>query len=55
MTQRIALVTGAGRGLVVQIGMGTPVDVAATVAFPASDKADFIGERIAVNGGHYFG
>lgn len=36
--------------------MGTPADVAATVAFLASDKAAFItGERIAVNGGHYFG
>lgn len=36
--------------------MGTPADVAATVAFLASDEAAFItGERIAVNGGHYLG
>lgn len=36
--------------------MGTPADVAATVAFLASDGAAFItGERIAVNGGHYLG
>lgn len=36
--------------------MGVPADVAATVAFLASDRAGFItGERIAVNGGHYVG
>jgi NAD(P)-dependent dehydrogenase (short-subunit alcohol dehydrogenase family) len=34
--------------------MGTPADVAATVAFLASDEASFIsGERVAVNGGQY--
>lgn len=36
--------------------MGTPADVAAAVVFLASDKAAFVtGERIAVNGGQYFG
>lgn len=36
--------------------MGTPADVAATVAFLASDEASFIsGERVAVNGGQYLG
>lgn len=36
--------------------MGTPDDVAALVAFLASDAAGFItGERIAVNGGQHLG
>jgi 3-oxoacyl-[acyl-carrier protein] reductase len=36
--------------------MGTPADVAATVAFLVSPGAAFItGERIAVNGGHHLG
>lgn len=36
--------------------MGVPADIAATVAFLASDEAAFItGERIAVNGGQYLG
>lgn len=36
--------------------LGTPADVAATVAFLASDGAGFVtGERIAVNGGHRIG
>lgn len=36
--------------------MGTPADVAAAVAFLASDRAGFItGERLAVNGGHHLG
>jgi 3-oxoacyl-[acyl-carrier protein] reductase len=33
--------------------MGTPADVAAAVAFLASDDSSFVtGERIVVNGGH---
>lgn len=36
--------------------MGVPADVAAAVAFLASDRAGFItGERLAVNGGQYVG
>ncbi|MET4636831.1 SDR family oxidoreductase [Mycetocola sp. 2940] len=36
--------------------MGVPADVAAAVAFLASDRAGFItGERLAVNGGHHLG
>lgn len=35
---------------------GTPAEVAAMVAFLASDAASFVsGERIAVNGGHFIG